>query len=787
MKALDKKLWRELWKLKMQILSIALVVATGIMSVITMRGTYDSLVLAQENYYAQSRFADLWAPLVRAPLTLLDKLEAVSGVNEIDTRVSLLATLDLEEVDMPALGRFISVPENGRPLLNDINLKSGRYLLAAYPDEVIISEKFASARNLEPGDNIRVVINGRSRELDIVGIASSPEHSYAVPPGSLFPEDDRYGVFWMGRDALGAAFDMQGAFNELTARLSPEANPEAVMRAIDILLEPYGGTGSYLRKDQLSHQILENELTENRVMGTVIPAIFLGVAVFLLHLVLGRLISTQRGEIAVLKAFGYSNLEVGWHYLMYAVVAVMLGALIGSVGGYYLGKALLGIYIQYFDIPNLQYRMSFGLLALAFFVSVAGAISGAVGAVKKAVDLPPAEAMRPESPTRFHPGPIERFGLGALLPSSGRMILRNLERKPFQAILSAIGVSFSLAILLVGMFMFDSINYMMDLQFRNIQREDISLTFKEAVEDRAVFELARLNGVSHVESYHTVPARLRVAQREEAAAVQGLAMQSELRRIINSDGSRIPVPADGLVISSLLAKRLEIDTGDRVLVEWLAGERRSNEQVISGIVDDFIGVSVFMNREALYRATGDSPVISGAYLKTLDDNKQDIFRQLKQVPAVAGVAAPENMLQTFETEMAETIFIASAFLVGFASIIAIGVIYNGARISLSERGRELASLRVLGFHRREVATLLLGEQALITLLAIPFGYFLGYSLSGLIADSIETDAYRILFVARTETYFLATAIVIIAALASSWAVRRRLDKFDLVEVLKTRE
>ncbi len=787
MKALNTKLLRELWQLKMQILSIALVVATGIMSVITMRGTYDSLVVAQENYYAESRFADLWAPLVRAPLTIIEKIEKIPGIESIDTRVTLLATLDLEGLDMPAQGRFVSVPELGRPALNDINIRQGRYLSPGYPDEVIISEKFAIARNLLPGDNIRVVINGRSRELNIVGVANSPEHSYAVAPGSLFPEDDRYGVFWMGRETLGAAFDMEGAFNELVATLTPDANSQAVMRSIDENLEPYGGLGSYLREDQLSHQILENELTENRIMGTAIPAIFLGVAVFLLHLVLDRLITTQRGEIGVLKAFGYSNKEVGMHYLMFAVVAVLLGALIGSFGGINLGHGMISLYSQYFDIPDLEYRLTFNLLFIAFIVSVAGACTGAISAVKRAVELPPAEAMRPEAPAKFSPGPFERLGLGKILSSSGRMILRNTERKPVHALLSVIGVAMSLAILLVGMFMFDSINYMMDLQFRIIQREDITLTFKEVVPESAYLELAHIDGVTRVETYHTTAARLRSGQHEEEIAVQGLDPQGMLRRIINANGDEVPVPTSGIVISSLLAKRLKIDSGDEVQIEWLEGKRKHSNIVISGIVEDFIGVSAFMSKASLSSNSGESPVISGAYINVEDQKKDRVYAELKQIPAVAGVAEPENMLASFEQELAETILISAGFLVGFASIIAIGVIYNGARISLSERGRELASLRVLGFHRREVAILLLGEQALVTLMAIPVGYILGYSLSNLIASSIETDAYRIPFIAEIGTYTLATSIVIISAVASGWAVRRRLDNFDLVKVLKTRE
>jgi len=787
MLAINRKLLRELWQLHMQVLSIALVVATGIMSVMTMRGTYESLTWSQSTYYQQTRFADLWAPLVRAPALVADKVAALPGVESVDTRISFLATLDLEGLDIPAQGRFVSVPEFGRPALNDILIKKGRYIVSGEPDEAVVNEKFAMARGLEPGDEIRAVMNGRARDLKIVGIANSPEHSYAVPPGSLFPEDERYGVFWMSEEILGPAFDMDGAFNELVLRLTPDANPAAVLDGVDDLLNPYGGLGAYLREDQLSHQIIENELTEIRINGTVIPAIFLSVAVFLLYLVLGRLITTQRSEIAVLKAFGYQDWEVGRHYLMYALLAVAIGSVIGGFGGIRLGNGLVNLYRQYLDIPNLFYRVTPSLLFIAIGVSVMGACGGALSAVRKAVNLPPAEAMRPAAPARFKPGPVESLGLGKMLSASGRMILRNVERKPVQGFFSALGVALSMAILVLGMFMFDSVMYMMDLQFRSIQREDITLSFKEVMPEGVRYELASMPGVTLVETYRMAAARLRSQQHEEEVGVQGLNNNSRMRRIINGENREIPVPAQGIVISALLAKRLDVSPGDRIIVEWLEGRRQETVVQVTGIVDDFIGVSAYMSKDAMKTLTGDAWLVSGALLKVDDSRRNALYAELKQVPGIAGVSSPELMLDTFNEEVAKTFDITTSFLLGFASVIAIGVVYNGARISLSERGRELASLRVMGFHRREVAILLLGEQAILTLLGIPLGGAIGYLLSSLIAGAIETEAYRIPFIADPKTYIVAGVIILLAAAASGFAVRRRLDRFDLVEVLKTKE
>jgi len=787
MRALDRKLLREIWHLKGQAISIALVVASGIMSVVTMRGSYESLVNAQQQYYSETRFAEIWAPLVRAPLNLLTKIEAIPGVDQADSRVTFLATLDLDDSGIPAQGRFVSLPEAGRPILNDLVVRRGRYIVPGAPDEVIISENFAVAREFEPGDTIRVIINGRARDLDVVGIAISAEHSYAVPPGSLYPEDDRYGILWASREILGPAFNMDGAFNEAFVTLTPDANENAVIETLDEILRPYGGLGAYPRRSQASHQILQAELDSNRVTGAVIPIVFLGVAVFLLYLVLGRLISTQRGEIAVLKAFGYSDREVGAHFLMFAVVAVLAGGAIGTIGGVYLGDSYIALYDQYFDLPSLRYQLTPSLLVFAFLACVIGAIGGAMAAVRRAILLPPAEAMRPQAPDRFKPGFLERMGLGRLLGPNGRMILRNIERKPVQGFFSSLGVAMSVAILTIGFFMFDSINFMMDLQFRLIQREDLTLTFREIMPDRIAHELNRLDGVNRVETYRFLPARLRYGHRDEEVAIQGMEITGRMRRIINADGNEVPVPSTGVVMSSLLANRLEVQSGDEIIVEILEGKRKTTSIKVTGVIEDFLGLSAYMSRDALWELSGEPNVVSGAYLAVDDERLATLFRELKEVPAVTGVASPDSMLESFEEQLAEGILIAAGFLLGFAGVIAVGVIYNAARISLSERGRELASLRVMGFHRREVAFLLLGEQAVITLLAIPLGWLIGYGLCYAITEGIQTDIYRIPFIAEPRTYILSAILIGIAALASGWAVRRRLDRFELVEVLKTRE
>lgn len=787
MSSLHRKLGRELWHLRGQMLSIALVVATGVMSVITMRGSYDTLVASQTEYYRDTRFASVWASLKRAPESVRRTIEQLPGVTAADTRITFLATLDLPDLESPGMGRFVSLPPIGRPRLNDVVITRGRYLAPGDHDAVIISDKFAAARGLTSGDSIRAVLNGRLRTLRVVGIALSPEHSYAVPPGSIYPDDKRYGVLWMSRDELGPAYDLDGAFNDVVVSLDRGADPLAVIAHIDAVLKPFGGLGAYARKDQLSHQILQSELDSNRVMSTVIPGVFLAVAAFLLNLVLGRVIATQRSEIAVLKAFGYTNRQVGLHFLQFALVAVIIGVIIGTALGVWLGHGYVAIYGEYFGFPSLNYSLRWELVVVAAAVSVVGAAGGAWSAVSAAIRLPPAEAMRAEPPARFEPGWIERLGIVRAMSPAVRMIARNVGRRPGRAVLSALGVSLSVAILVVGLFMYDGVAFMMDMQFRVLQREDVSVTFVESVPTSVRFELAHLPGVQRVELYRAVPVRLHAAHRSRAGAIMGVEPDARMRRIVGASGHEHPLPEQGIVIDEMLANRLRVTTGDTVRAELLVGRRSTIPVVVSGVVKSYFGVATYMNINALQQLTGDRPMASGAFLRVAGDERAALNTRLKGLPTVAEVVSPSMTLASFQKQMEESLFISVGFLLVFASVISVGVIYNGARVSLSERGRELTSLRVMGFRRSEVATLLLGEQAGVTAVAIPVGWALGYLLALAIVTGMQSETFRIPFVVSGQTYAISAITTMLAAVASGALVRRRINNLDLVAVLKTRE
>lgn len=785
--ALNRKLLRDLWHRRGQVLTVGLIVASGIATYVTMRGTYESMERAQQEYYARYRFADVFAQLKRAPNSVANAISAIPGVAVAQTRVVVEVNLDIPGLEEPAVGRLVSVPENQAPSLNDVFLRRGRYIEPGRQDEVLIGEAFASANNLDVGNSIGAVINGRWEPLRIVGIALSPEYVYEIRGAEVFPDNKRFGVLWMSRNVLGPLFNMEGGFNDASLTLAPGANEADVIGQLDRLLEPYGGLGAYGREDQISNRFLTDEIAQDRITGVFVPTIFLGIAAFLIHVVLSRLISTQRNPIGLLKAFGYSDLAVGVHYLKFALVAVLLGTVVGAPLGIWLGRGMARMYQNFFRFPELRFIAGPKLIVWSIAISALAACFGAWLSLRAAVSLPPAEAMRPESPPQFREGIAERLGLARGISISSRMILRNLERRPWKAVLTVVGMSFAVAILIVGFYFFDAIEYLVQVQFRTAQRDDVTVSLGEARGERARYDVNHLTGVLHSETFRNVPARLRFGHRTKRIVLQGLEPEADLRRVVGRDFDVAPIPPEGMLLTAKLAEVLGAKPGDVMTVEVLEGARPTTQVAIAGTVDEMIGLSAYMDIHTLSRMMHEGPSISGGYLSVDSEKLPALYSQLKRTPAVTGVGVRAAMLESFYRTVAESLNISTTALNIFAALIAIGMIYNSARVAFSERGHELASLRVLGFSQREISIMLLGEQGLLALAAVPVGFLIGYGICAVLTEAMQTELYRMPLVVNPRTYALAVSIVGLACIGTGALLYRRLSRLDLVAVLKTRE
>ncbi len=788
MNALDLKMWRDLWRLRGQAFAIVSVMASGVACFIMFLTTLDSLHLSREVYYRDYRFAEIFAPLKRAPQSVQRRIAEINGVDKVDMRVIAPVTIDIEGFSEPVTGVITSIPDNGEPLLNNLYLRTGRLVEAGRNDEVIISEPFAEAHGFKPGDKLHIIVRGKRKQLRIVGTGGSPEYVHQLRPGGTFPDYEHFGVMWMARTPLSHAYDMEGAFNNIVLTLSKGAKEQDVIDRIDNILDPYGGSGAYIRDDQPSHRFLSQEIEQIETLSGIFPIIFLSVAAFLLNVVVTRLVGTQREQIAALKAFGYRNPAVAVHFLKMVLLIVLAAVVMGVLVGAWLGVMLSEIYVELFRLPFLNFELRPLRIAQATSITVIAGLLGTLAAVRTAVKLRPAEAMRPESPAVYRQTLIETLGLKRLFSAPTRMILRHIGHKPVNSLLSVLGIAFACAILMSGRFQEDTVNFMMDVHYGLSQRDDINLIFSEPTSRKALAELVSLPGVEFGEAFRGVLVRLHHEHYNYRTYIQGFEPGGDIKRLVNTDLQPVELPRSGIVLSEYLAKEiLGLELGDLVTVEVLEGSKPIREVPVVAMVRQYLGVGAYMNLTALNRLMREGNTISGAYLYIDEAQADEIYQQLKERPRIAGTAVRAHELENYHRTMDDTMLFNTYITNIFASIIAFGIIYNSARITLTERGRELASLRVLGFTRGEISYILLGELALLTLVAIPPGLLLGRWLCAYIAKAIETDLYRVPLILEPHTYAFAALVVLIAAAVSGLLVRGRLDRLNLIEVLKTKE
>jgi putative ABC transport system permease protein len=785
--ALDRKLLRDLWNMRGQAIAIAFVIAGGVSVFLVAAGMLTSLEETRRAYYERYRFADIWAPVVRAPKALVNEIRSIEGVQAAETRVRAAALFDMPGMDEPATGEIYSLPDAGEPAVNQVYMLRGRTPQPGRRDEAIVLSAFADAHALDIGDTVSVTIYGGRETVTVVGVALSPEHVYAIAPGQLVPDPRLFGVLWMGRDALAEAVNQDGAFNEAVVRLAYGANETAVIAALDSLLAPFGAPGAYGREQHISDAFVNSEIDQLRTMGRVLPPIFLLVAAFLVNVVISRLIATERDEIGLMKAFGYTNIAVVAHYLKLIALVGFLGLLIGGGLGVWLGRLLATLYTDYYSFPVFVFEVNPRVYVIVVLATAAAVVAGASLSVHRAAKLEPATAMTPPQPPDYSRALGTRVTRLKFLDHQTRMILRHIVRFPSRAAFTAAGVAVSGSLMIGTLFFIDSMEEMIDLYFNVANRHDVQVTFIEPRSRSAYFELLRTPGVLQAEPYRSAAARLRFEHREERASIIGLETDAVLARMVDMRKQPVAPPPGGLVLSRDLADKLRVDAGDVVEVEITEGRRPLLDIPVSKVTTTFIGSGAQMRIEDLNRLLHEDAVVSGAFLDVDPAITGLLYRELTAAPAVASVTLQNIAQRNFTELMDQNIGMSIWVYTAFAGLIAIGVVYNSVRISFAERQRELASLRVLGFTRAEVSYILLGEIAFLTLLALPLGAALGTGMAWGLARAMSSDLFRLPFIIHAATYGYAAFVVIAVTAVSGLMVRRQLDRMDLVQVLKSRD
>ncbi len=787
MRALNRKLLRDLRRMWAQSLAIALVMAAGAATLILGIGAHDSLSTTRAAYYEANRFADLFADVTRAPKQVVREIAALDGVAEVTPRIVKIALVDLPGMVEPAAVQLVSLPASGHATLNEVYLRSGNRPQAGHNLQALVSAEFAAAHFLTAGDWLSVLLNGRRTNIKITGTALSPEFIYLLGPGDLMPDPKHFGVVWMPEAALAASFDLDGAFSNLAVKLQAGADPQKVMDAIDVRLKRYGGTGSYGRKDQISHAFLDAELMQLRAMSRVLPPIFLLVSAFLVNMTLTRLIALEREQIGLLKAIGYGRREIALHYIGFVTLIALAGILIGFVAGAWLGRGMAELYARFFNFPFLVFSRDPSIYAIAAGVTLMAAIAGALRAVVQASSLAPAVAMSPPAPPRYQKLFNGSINFNRFIRTSSIITSRHLFHWPWRTASGILGTALAVAILVGSLWAHGAIEYMIDVSFQKAERQDASLHFTERRPISALYDARHLPGVLRAEPFRTVAAKVRLGQRERRVAIVGKPSDVELSRALDVEERPLVLPPRGLVISDTLAGILHARIGDGVELELMEGAQETLTIPVTGIATGYFGLGAMMDLASLNHLLGEGPSISGVNV-AIDENKSSaLFAALRETPLASFIVLQKRSVKRFRETAAQNITIMSTVYISLAAIIAFGVVYNCARISLSEQGREMASLRVLGFTRAEVSSLLVMELAVMVVLALPLGWAIGYAIGWLVVHGFASELYRVPLVIGKDVYAYASLVVLAAASVSALVVRRRIDRLDMIAVLKTRE
>lgn len=787
MTPLNRKLFRGLRHIKGQVIAIALVMASGVAVLVMSLTNVEALGESAAAYYERFRFAHVFAEVKRAPQWIAQRVARIPGVQTVETRIVKPAMVDIDGFPEPVVGRLVSLPDYTEPLLNRLVIRSGRTHAPGSTDEAVLSEPFAEAHGLGIGNRIRTVINGHWRELRVVGTALSPEYVYTLGPGALMPDDKRFGVIWMGREALAGDYDLDDAFNDISLRTMRSADRQLIIDRLDKLLQTYGGIGAYDRSDQISNWFLSSEIDQLKTISAILPTIFLTVAAFLANMVLARLIAVERAEIGLLKAFGYNRLEIGWHYVKLSLAIGAIGVLIGGALGYWFGRYNTQVYAEFYRLPFLVFNPSLKPFLIAALTSLGAALIGTLSAVRQAIRLPPAEAMHPPAPPSFSQSKLAEIWPFRKLDQPTHIILRQILRWPLRSLVTSTGIGMAVAVLVIALHWLDAIDHMVDVYFLQAQRQDITVGLMETRPAQVLQGFEQLPGVMATEGLRAVAVRFKYGAREHRGSIQGVPQQQRLQLVYDANGQPVELPPQGIVVSTMLAQILSASTGDIITVEVLEGRRPVLRIPVVDTFETYIGTPAYMNIRTLNDIMREEPAVSTVHLQVDEAAKALLFRELKKTPQTASLTIKKAAIDTFYATLAETLFIFITFFATFAGVLAFGVTYNSSRIALSERGRELATLRVLGFSRAEISYILLGETALLTLLALPLGCLIGYGLARLITESFVTELYRVPMVIESATFGWAAVTGLTAAAITAVVVRRRLDRLDLIAVLKTRE
>jgi putative ABC transport system permease protein len=792
MKALDKKLSRDIWQNKYLILAVSAIIAVGIGCFVGMMSAARNLESARTNYYSTSRLADFWIDLKKAPVEEVRRLTKVAGVSETRERIQFQVVLDLPDAVKPVSARLLSMPDKKSTTINNIIIRKGTYFTSNRTNEVIVSEKFAKARKVEPGHTITAVLNNQKKDLIVTGIAISAEFVYMASPGSMIDEPGSYGLLFIKRSFAEDMFGFNGACNSVVGLLAPEVrcHPKEIVEELSGKLSPFGVFTGLSRSEQFSPMVLDGEMKQLVNLAYIFPMFFLIVAALLLNVLMTRLAEQQRTVIGTLKAIGYDNKVLMYHFMKFAVMTGVIGGTLGSLLGYWLGDLTTKMYVDYFTFPQLTSKFYPGLILTAILISVFFSILGTINGVRRIMQLEPAEAMRPAAPPFGGAILLENIRwFWKSLDAGWQMILRGLFRSKGRTIIAIISAAMGSSIVVLAFGFVDSMDEMVHLQFDKVLRSDYHLTFSRELNLSAIDEIHRLPGVIHAEPVLNVGCIFKVRNHSKRGGIMGITGNGELTSPLTAEGKAIALPSSGLLMTNRLMERLELRAGDYVEVIPVKGERKIVKLPVVEGINSMIGLAVYADYHWLNRILGQQNVINEVRVLVSHDSDEEkrFLKKIKAMPNLETLTDLGEQKSALNKQLNGAMRASAVIMIVFAAVIFLGAILNGTLIALSERRREMATFRTMGYFDREVGRLFFRENLLNNLIGSFIGLPLGYLMLVASMKGFVSDAYSFPAALAPQSYVYTMVLAVLFVVMSQVVVMKNIQKQNWVEALSLKE
>lgn len=784
---LSKMMFRDIMKSKAQFIAVAAVVFVGITMFAASYMAFRNLKNSVYYYYSQYKFLDYYAEAQNISSQALTKIRDLPGVNKAMGRISMDVGADMGKEKRVTI-RLTSVPDNGRPDINDVYMVKGGYFNKGAADSCLVDNKFAEFYKLEPGDTIKAIINLKVYDLKIAGIASNPEYIYAMKSSSSlsFSAED-FGIVYVRESDARNLLGFQDSYNQVHVLFKEGVDSKQTADEIENTLKPYGFIKGVERKDQLSHTMVDNEIKQLQNMAYAFPVIFLTVAALVIYIMQRRVISNQRTIIGVMKAMGYSNRRILMHYLFYSLLISILGAVPGILAGIYLGAGMTSMYKDVFSIPVMQIKVYWDIILIGFGLSVGFCLLAGYNSAKRVVEVRPAHAMRPEMPRAGRKIYIDKISMFWNHISFGwKMVVRNIFRGLQRTSIVILGVVFTVMFFMISLFSMDSANYIFQKHFFEFQRYDYKITFSKPASYTDALELGSVKGVKNAEPILEVPIEIKKGWMKQETLAEGLTENQTSYRLIDRKFKPIEVPKDGILVAHVIADKLSIKPGDIIKVKPFMGDMKEKDVKVAGIVKQYVGFNCYMNLDELGKLTGEGRFATGAFLKIDSRMEKTAADKLFEYP---GVETVEGRLTAYKSYMQymDFTYLFEGIMIAFGIIMGFAIIFNTTIINIMERRRELASLRVLGYTKKEVGNTILRENLILGVIALIPGILFGNFMCVMMGKLFSTDIFALEVVIYPTTYLITIASVFAFILLAQWANRKNITGLDMVEVLKNRE